>query len=178
MSDDRNDEDVPVETETGGAGQRGGDGNITVPPEDDVGYGKPPRKHQFKPGQSGNPNGRRKGSKGFKTELKEELNERVPITIDGKRRNISKRRLIIKALAAKAAKGNVAAADKLISLVIQFEGIEDQRTQVRPLSENDQAILNRWLDDADSPDSAEEPTPLGPDEDRSHPTSIEDSSDG
>jgi hypothetical protein len=31
------------------------------PGQYDVGYGKPPAKGQFKPGQSGNPGGRRKG---------------------------------------------------------------------------------------------------------------------
>jgi hypothetical protein len=129
--------------------------------DDDVGYGKPPRKHQFKPGQSGNPKGRRRGSKGLKTELREELNERVPITIDGKRVNISKKRLIIKALAAKAAKGNVPAAEKLISLIIQLEGIEDERTAVRPLSDNDQAILDRMLA-TDAFQSRDHGAPLGP----------------
>ena len=32
-----------------------------------VGYGKPPDHTQFKPGQSGNPHGRRKGSKNYRT---------------------------------------------------------------------------------------------------------------
>jgi hypothetical protein len=31
--------------------------------DEDVGYRKPPRAYQFKPGQSGNPKGRRKGRK-------------------------------------------------------------------------------------------------------------------
>jgi hypothetical protein len=125
--------------------------------DDEVGYGKPPRKHQFKPGESGNPKGRRKGSKGLKTELTEELNERVAITVEGKRINVSKKRLIIKALAAKAAKGNVPAAEKLISLIIQLEGIEDERAVIRPLSDNDQAILDRMLG-ADGASDEDEPT--------------------
>ena len=32
-----------------------------------VGYGRPPVNRQFKPGQSGNPRGRPKGSKNFPT---------------------------------------------------------------------------------------------------------------
>ena len=31
--------------------------------DDYVGYGRPPKKHRFKPGQSGNPAGRQKGSR-------------------------------------------------------------------------------------------------------------------
>jgi hypothetical protein len=45
------------------------------PPRDDensyaVGYGRPPKKARFKPGQSGNPRGRPKGSQNVKTKLK------------------------------------------------------------------------------------------------------------
>jgi hypothetical protein len=129
------------QTEAGGAGDR----NIDRGSANVVGYGKPPRKNQFKPGQSGNPRGRPKGAKGLKAELRAELDEFVTIMVDGKPRRIRKRRLVIKALAAQAAKGNVAAADKLLALVIQAEGFEDQRPAVRPLSETDLLILGQFL---------------------------------
>ena len=38
-----------------------------------VGYGKPPRHSQFKPGQSGNPTGKRKGARSLKADLAQEL---------------------------------------------------------------------------------------------------------
>ncbi len=41
----------------------------------DVGYRKPPKHTRFKPGQSGNPRGRPKGTKNLKTDLIEELGE-------------------------------------------------------------------------------------------------------
>ena len=111
----------------------------------EVGYGKPPRQHQYPKGKSGNAKGRPRSALGLKAELKAELDELVTITEGGRSRRVRKRRLIIKALAAKAAKGNVAAADKLLSLVIQAEGFEDQRVQQRGLSDNEQKILDQFL---------------------------------
>lgn len=121
-----------------------------------VGYGNPPRQHQFKAGASGNPRGRPRGAKGLRAELKAELDEFVTITSDGKPKRIRKRRLVIKALAAKAAKGNVAAADKLLSLVIQAEGFEDQRPVKRTLSETDQLVLDWLLDGGEAASAADE----------------------
>lgn len=143
----------------GGAGDRHHDRGA----DEIVGYGKPPRKNQFQPGKSGNPNGRPRGAKGLRTELREELDEWVTITVDGKPKRIRKRRLLIKALAAKAAKGNVAAADKLLSLIIQAEGFEDQRPVRRPLSDTDQLILDQFLGEigADEPSLGAEPDPDG-----------------
>jgi hypothetical protein len=122
--------------------------------DDEVGYGKPPKHGQFKPGKSGNPRGRPRGALGLKAELKAELDEFVTITVDGKPKRIRKRRLVIKALAAKAAKGNVAAADKLLSLVIQAEGFEDERPIQKALTDTDNLILSQFLKDGE-----EIPTP-------------------
>ena len=110
-----------------------------------VGYRRPPRQHQFKPGQSGNPRGRSKGAKGLKSELLAEINEQVTITVNGKPRKIRTLRLILKALSAKAAKGNVAAADKLLTLVIEAFGLEDERTAAKQLSDTDRKILSQFL---------------------------------
>lgn len=44
--------------------------------EGEVGYGKPPAEHRFKPGQSGNPRGRPKGAKGRRATAKRVLMEK------------------------------------------------------------------------------------------------------
>jgi hypothetical protein len=49
-----------------------------------VGYRRPPRNRQFKPGQSGNPTGRPKGAKNFATALAEELDAPITATENGK----------------------------------------------------------------------------------------------
>lgn len=111
------------------------------------GYCRPPRHTRFRAGQSGNPKGRPRGAKGLRAELKAELDERISITSDGKTRRLSKRRLIIKALAAKAAKGDVRAADKLLSLVIQAEGFEELRGPTMSLGSDEAGVLDAWLAD-------------------------------
>lgn len=44
-----------------------------------VGYGCPPVQSQFKPGQSGNPSGRAKGSQNLKTLFNKVLNEEISL---------------------------------------------------------------------------------------------------
>src|ERR1700689_1211245 len=58
-----------------------------------VGYGKPPKKAQWKRGQSGNPKGRAKGSKNFSTLIENALNETVFIPDQGEQKEVSKREL-------------------------------------------------------------------------------------
>lgn len=110
-----------------------------------VGYGRLPRQHQFRPGQSGNPRGRPKGAKGLKSELLEVINEQVTITVGGKPKRIRTLKLVLKSLAAQAAKGKVNAADKLLSLVITAFGLEDERPVAKQLSETDRLILDQFL---------------------------------
>jgi hypothetical protein len=110
-----------------------------------VGYGKPPENTRFKPGQSGNPKGKLRGARGLRTELRTELSELVTITENGKSRRIPKRRIVIKALVAKALKGDVRAAEKIMQLVIQAEGFEDPRSERNRLSDADRQIVELLL---------------------------------
>jgi hypothetical protein len=81
----------------------------------EIGFGKPPRSTQFKPGQSGNPAGRPRGAKNFATAIEEELQARVTVTENGKRRRISKREIIAKHLVNKAASGDLRAIPLLLN---------------------------------------------------------------
>jgi hypothetical protein len=68
-----------------------------------VGYSKPPRHTQFRKGQSGNPKGRRRGSKNFATVLLNSAHEPVTVNEGGRRKRITKLEAMSKQLANKAA---------------------------------------------------------------------------
>ena len=113
--------------------------------EYDVGYGKPPKKHQFPKGQSGNPNGRPKGTKNFKTDLKEELSEKILISEGGKTQHISKQRAIIKRIFEKALKGDTKASEMIVRWLAQYLGIDDTTEETKQISPDDQTILDRFI---------------------------------
>ena len=56
--------------------------------DNEVGYGKPPKEHQFKPGQSGNIKGRPKSKKSGLTDISGLLNEPVKVKAGGKVREM------------------------------------------------------------------------------------------
>jgi len=88
---------------------------------DRVGYGQPPRATRFKPGQSGNPKGRPKGSKSFSADLTAELNDRVSVNENGKRKTITKRAAITKQLVNRAASGDLKAMPLLLREARAYE---------------------------------------------------------
>ena len=99
-------------------------------PSDDngsVGYGRPPVSRQFKPGQSGNPKGRRKGQKNFATMFAEALNDRVRVRDkSGKIRSLTKKQAMIEVLINQGLAGNLKAVDKLLQLADKYAASEPQ----------------------------------------------------
>lgn len=85
-------------------------------PAEKVGPGKPPRPTRFKPGQSGNPNGRPKGSKNFATILQQQLRKMVTITVDGKPKRLTVQEVIARRITNDSMKGTTKAIELLIKL--------------------------------------------------------------
>ncbi|MEQ8402159.1 MAG: DUF5681 domain-containing protein [Silicimonas sp.] len=108
----------------------------------EVGYGKPPKEHRFKPGQSGNESGRPKGARDLKTDLAEELEEKVTVTENGKRFQVTKRRLIIKGQVNKAAKGDTKAAEQTVRWHQMFVGSSAEDSGVRLSAAEDIKLIN------------------------------------
>ena len=109
-----------------------------------VGYGRPPVHTQFKPGQSGNPRGRKKGTLNFATDLKRTLEAPITLTDPGKKpRKVSTQTAVLLRLREKALKGDARALDRLLELARIFHTgpISEPTTAI---SSDDQAILDAF----------------------------------
>lgn len=117
-------------------------------PDDDneyeVGRGRPPKAHQFKPGQSGNPAGRPKGSRNMKTDLDVALKARMSVTKDGRTVTMTTQQVIIARLIEKSIKGDIRAQSKTFDLVSIHLKDEEEAVKDRPLSRSDADILNAF----------------------------------
>lgn len=114
-----------------------------------VGYGKPPLENRFQPGQSGNPKGRPKGHKNLATDLKEVLQERVPVQENGKIRKMTKQRALVVATFNRALKGDPKAVSSIItmmrSLMPQEPVVADDTTEI--LAGDDLEILEAFAEE-------------------------------
>jgi hypothetical protein len=110
----------------------------------EVGYGKPPRHTRFKKGQSGNPQGRPKGSKNLPTLLTEALNEPVVVAENGRRRKITMRQAIIKQLVKRSATADLRAMKILLDMVRDLERqAEPASPETAEFSEADEKVLEQ-----------------------------------
>lgn len=119
--------------------------SIDPKPKYDVGYKNPPRHTQFKKGQSGNPKGRSKSTRGLKTDLKAELIGKMNIRVNGEDVSGTKQQLMLRTLTVRAASGDINATRILINLVMQVLGPDDHDTGPKKLSRLDQEILDQLL---------------------------------
>ena len=109
-----------------------------------VGYGRPPKQAQFRPGQSGNPKGRRKGARNFKTDLVAELHEQIPIRENGRDMKTTKQRAFIKALVSAAIKGDMRATTALVSFCTRSLGSENEEDVNASPAAEDVAIIEAF----------------------------------
>jgi hypothetical protein len=115
-----------------------GQSSFEKPKTTKVGYGNPPENTRFKKGQSGNPQGRPKGTLNMATVLERTLREKVVINESGRRKTVTKLEAAIKQLTNKAASGDLKALQLLAALV---RSAEERGTQA--------ASPNSVLDEAD-----------------------------
>lgn len=105
-------------------------------PDDEykVGYCQPPKKTQFKKGQSGNPSGRSKGSKNRKPFLSDnfsqiildEFNASVPVYKDGNAVTMSKLKIIVSQLVKLGASGDIKSISKCLDLAQSIAKQDDK----------------------------------------------------
>lgn len=124
-----------------GRGGNGGDGYL-------IGYRRPPLETRFKPGASGNPKGRRKGSKNFKTLIKEALTAKVLIQEGTKSRQVTKFEGVVLRQLQNALKGNDRSAMAVFKMATELDFLEDSQANpgdVAALSSTDEQILEQLL---------------------------------
>jgi hypothetical protein len=73
----------------------------------EVGFAKPPKEKRFRPGRSGNPKGRPKGSGDIGKILAEELEQTIEVQDRGRRRKLTKATVAVRQVVNKAASGEL-----------------------------------------------------------------------
>jgi hypothetical protein len=110
-----------------------------------VGKGRPPLHTRWKPGQSGNPKGRPKGSRPVGAILQEIIQQKVPVTEGGKTRRIPVLEVMLRRLAHDAMRSDQKAIKFLLSLIDRYAESPETTLQFREILAEDEAILARYL---------------------------------
>lgn len=108
----------------------------------EVGYGKPPKESQFKPGQSGNPKGRSKKTKDLQKLFERELSKTLRVSENGQLTTVTIREAFVKSVINAALKGERDARRLLFAVIEKqpdLDGFEINATAEAML----QDILNQ-----------------------------------
>jgi hypothetical protein len=111
-------------------------------PDDEVGYGKPPRAHQFRSGVSGNPAGRPRGAKNEETILRELLHHKVALNERGKTRKIILLEAILRKVAEDSLRGNIKSVGFLLN---RYYAAAAGSSIDAEISEDDKTVLDAFL---------------------------------
>jgi hypothetical protein len=116
-------------------------------PNRGVGYGRPPIVSRFKPGASGNPNGRPKKSRNLKTIIRNALTANVLVREGERKRSVSKLEGIVLRQLESALKGNDKAALATLKMAAQVGLLDvgEVELETPPLSAGEQQIIDELL---------------------------------
>jgi Family of unknown function (DUF5681) len=139
-NNNRRADSAPAQTETSDQGYK-------------VGPGRPPKEHQFKPGQSGNPKGAKRKTPSMAPDLKlaleRALNKPIKLKQGEKERLVTMAVAGIEQLVAQYAKGDHRARRDLIALAEKF-GVDLMAGQQQAIQEalaiNQEAILRTYVE--------------------------------
>ena len=109
----------------------------------EIGYGKPPKHTQFKPGQSGNSKGRPRGQRNFRTAVRDALQEKVTIREGDRTRSVSRMDAIIRVTFNNALRSDAKALAAFIQLA-RSAGLMDEEPELssaESISAEEEAIV-------------------------------------
>jgi Family of unknown function (DUF5681) len=110
-----------------------------------VGYGRPPVATQFKKGESGNPKGRPKGSRTVGAVLQDILQQRIPVTENGKTRRLPALEVMLRRLANDAMRNEPVALKLMLSLFDRYGESPESGIRLDEVLAEDKAILANFL---------------------------------
>jgi hypothetical protein len=110
-----------------------------------VGYCKPPTHGQFRPGQSGNPAGRRKGLRNLMTDVKRMLATTVKVKEGGRTRKKSTQETALMVLREGGLRGEPRPLDRMLELASRFNNDAAEIGPAQPLPADGQAILAAYV---------------------------------
>ena len=102
-----------------------------------VGYGRPPEAHRFKPGRSGNPAGRPRRKQSIDEAMEETLHQPVSVNGKGAQRKLPALQVILRQVRNAAMRGHLPAAKFLLSPAVKNENSPDQKTDFSQLSDEE-----------------------------------------
>jgi hypothetical protein len=110
------------------------------------GYKRPPPRSRFRPGESGNPNGRPQGTRNLKTDLETLLSKIILVREDGELRHVSRQMALLLSWYEKAIRGDTKAIAHITALITKLDTPGTQQSNApQPVSDNDRAIVEAFL---------------------------------
>ncbi len=114
-------------------------------PDYAVGYGRPPKETRFQPGKSGNPTGRRTGSRSVGAILDDVFRQMIEVTENGKTRRVPAVEAMMRRLRNDALRGDPKAIRLSIELIRRRSDTHESAVPLKEMLAEDREILAKYV---------------------------------